>query len=165
MNAQYYIWADGNEQGPMSMQHLMREWKSGNLPKGFLWRREDHQAFQAPDALENEQPTASPSDNLAVKHKQELTCFDYLWTVRNESQYKQLRFWLGLITISVGLSGFFLALTIGVMLAVEVKPIFGIIVGIIVAIISLSIAAAVDQGMRLAIDAVDVMIDRGRKGL
>lgn len=72
MNAQYYIWADGNEQGPMSIQHLMRDWKSGALPKGFLWRRESDETYQSPDALveeANPKLTTSPAPVAKVLKK------------------------------------------------------------------------------------------------
>ncbi|TXH12082.1 MAG: hypothetical protein E6R03_13575 [Hyphomicrobiaceae bacterium] len=72
MNAQYYIWADGNEQGPMSMQHLMRDWKSGALPKGFLWRRESDETYQSPDALVEEE---KPKVTTAPIKKQDIPSF------------------------------------------------------------------------------------------
>jgi hypothetical protein len=164
MNAQYYIWADGNEQGPMSMQHLMRDWKSGNLPKGFLWRREDQESYQTPDGLEAEAPPKIPPTPPEPIAKVETSAGIYLESVRDASQYKHLRFWLGLVTIIVGLSGAMSSITAGLVLARDIQPVFGIVVGIIGFLTSCSVAAAVDQAARLAIDAVDLMIDRGRKG-
>lgn len=164
MNAQYYIWADGVEQGPMSLPQLMREWKAGNLPKGFLWRREDQEAFQTPDGLGTEQPAQIPLTPPSQLAKDEPNPEDYIWSVRNASQYKHLRFWLGLVTISVGIAGTMASAALLFFLISQVHMIFGIVVGLVCWFTTLSIAAAVDQGLRLAIDAVDVMIDRGRKG-
>lgn len=70
MNTQYYVWAEGAEQGPMSLQHLMRDWKSGTLPKGFLWRRDSDETYQSPDGLveeENPKPAQAPEPPLQIE--------------------------------------------------------------------------------------------------
>lgn len=67
MSTQYFVWADGVEQGPMSLQHLKREWTAGNIPKGFLWRTDAQESYQTPDGLleeENPKPTTPPEPPL-----------------------------------------------------------------------------------------------------
>lgn len=170
MNAQYYVWADGVENGPLEFKELFAEWRSGKLPKGFLWRREDQESFQAPDDLiEEEKSVFAPPPKVPIAEKPkvstEISAADHLKRVRSGSQYKQLRFWLWVLTGCISSAGISLSIEIADLFSrVRNEPNTGYLIVVVGCLASVSIAAAVDQAARLAIDAVDLMIDRGRKG-
>lgn len=60
----YFIWADGQEQGPYEFDELYDSWKKGELPRGFLWRRESARSFSPPSDLESEKASQTPGDPL-----------------------------------------------------------------------------------------------------
>lgn len=165
MNAtNYYVWSDGAESGPFTLEQLYSQWSKGALPAGFLWRRGDARQFRPPDELDAEHVAALPQ---AAASNPPLSAREYLRSVRGESQYQALRGMLGVATIVVALLG--LAM-IGSFLGAKsagqspgserwAVMVFCAVTGIVWTILMVG----VHQLLVLAVDAADLLIDQGRR--
>lgn len=165
MNAtNYYVWSDGAESGPFTLEQLYSQWSKGALPAGFLWRRGDARQFRPPDELDAEHVAALPQ---AVASNPPLSAREYLRGVRGESQYQALRGMMGVATIVIALLG--LAL-LGSLLAIKPSgetpgPERWAVIGfcVVMGIVWTILMVGVHQLLVLAVDAVDLLIDQGRR--
>jgi len=160
----YYVWSDGSESGPFTLDQLYAAWTKGALPAGFLWRRGDAKEFRPPDELDHEHaPAHAPSPEIQAP----LSAREYLRNVRGESQYQTLRGMLGVATIVIALAGLSIVGSAIAGKPTGIAPGFDrwAVIGACVAIgvVWTILMVGVHQLLVLAVDAVDLLIDQGRR--
>lgn len=165
MNAtNYYVWSDGSESGPFTLDQLHAAWVKGALPAGFLWRRGDAKEFRPPSELDDERAMTHEPAAVSIPTP---SAREYLRSVRGESQYQALRGMLGLAVIVIAFGGLAMGAS-----ALAIKPSefaagngrwatigFCVFAGIVWTLLMVG----VHQLLVLAVDAVDLLIDQGRR--